>query len=227
MASQAAAALSAGIAEVAELLRADPAPAGGISPAPDLSKALARASVVLIVSHLERFIHASNEAAALRINATATTGDRLPHLLRLRHSRLAIDEVFHTQWLKRGTGLAKLVSDNSWLWTDGTAGTLDHDRVLDWMKTPSPRSLVKYYRVWGVDNVFDAITRAPHVRGDLLLRLTEVVDKRNAIAHGDASVNPTTADVRAYLRAVATFVARTDRLLARRLATITGNARPW
>lgn len=227
MASQAAAALTAGVAEVIELLRADPAPQGGISPRPALSKAIARASVVLIVSHLERFIYASNEAATLRISSTATAGDRLPNLLRLRHSRLTVDDVFHTQWLRRGPGLEQLVAGNSWLWTNGAAGTLNHERLLDWMTTPNPKSLVKYYRIWGVDNVFNSITRGSQVRADLLLRITEVVDKRNAIAHGDASVDPTRADVRAYLRAVATFAYRTDRLLARRLATITGNARPW
>lgn len=227
MASQAASALDAALAEIAELVSADPAPRGGLSPQPALSKALARASVVLVVSHLERFVRASNEAAAIAVNDRGTFGERLPELLKLRHARLPIDEASQTQWHKRSTGLVDFVTGNAWLWSAGTAGGLDPARLVDWMKTPHPRSLVKYYRTWGVHDVFDAITRTPHTRADLYLRLAEVVEKRNAIAHGDASMDATRSDIRAYVTAVAVFGGRADRVLAARLARLTGGTRPW
>jgi len=119
------------------------------------------------------------------------------------------------------------VGANAWLWQAGTSGELDHKRLVDWMKSPHPKYLIRHYRAWGVADVFASITRAPHTRTDLYLRLAEVVDKRHAIAHGDASVDATSSDIRAYVAAARTFGARVDRLLAAQISLFASVPRPW
>lgn len=182
---------------------------------------------MLLVGHLERYVRAVNEEAVAFLNDSSAPSAALDELIRLRHARRAIDELAQTQWHHRANSLASLFEGNAWLWTGGTAGELSHERLIDWMKSPNPKSLVKYYRGWGVHDVYESITRAQHTRQDLRLRIGEVVDKRNAIAHGDASVQATPSDVLTYRRAIRRFVDRCDRLLARRLARITGLPPPW
>ena len=96
-----------------------------------------------------------------------------------------------------------------------------------WMKSPSPKALMRYFRYWGIDDIFTRITRASHTRDDLWRRLKELVDKRNSIAHGDLATSATASDVRAYLKAVQRFAVRSDVALAQQLATMCGIDRPW
>jgi hypothetical protein len=57
--------------------------------------------------------------------------------------------------------------------------------------------------------------------------LLELVDKRNGIAHGDASVTPTYQDVVSYRAAVRVFCTRVDHAMARRLSQLLGASPPW
>ncbi len=96
-----------------------------------------------------------------------------------------------------------------------------------WMKSPTPKDLIRYFRYWGIEDIFKKITRAVHTRGALRMSLTELVDKRNAIAHGDSATAATRAEVHAYLGAVETFADRADAALSRQMAVLLETLRPW
>lgn len=96
-----------------------------------------------------------------------------------------------------------------------------------WMKAPSPKNLVRYYRYWGIDDIFESITRTVNTRTELRLRLDELVRKRNNIAHGDATVEATPTDVRSYQTSALRFCERADRQLGKALKRLVATAPPW
>lgn len=227
MASQAALALETALSEVEELLSADPTPRGGVSPHPELSRVLSRAAVVLLAGHLERYVRDCNEELVEWVEASKVEGNRVPVALRLRHTQRAVEELARTQWDNRSTRLATFVQSDAWLWSQGATGTLEPSRLLEWMRSPKPKSLKAYFAMWGIPDIFTAITRRPNTRADLHLRLASLVDKRNLIAHGDHSVDATPGDIRAYSAAVRVFCARTDATIARHAARSVGANKPW
>jgi len=218
--------LDTALTEIVDLQRVNPTPTGAALSAPLITRAIGRASVVLLSSHFERYIYAVNAEAAEAVSLSGATGDALPEGLRLAHSRHPIDELALTIWDRRGDALNKFVREESWLWVPGQGGHLEHKRLLTWMKAPFPKNLKRYYKEWGIEDIFSAITRRIHTRIDLELRISELVGKRNGIAHGDFSVDATQSDIRLYRAAVQVFAERADRALSRQLATLTGSV-PW
>jgi hypothetical protein len=71
-----------------------------------------------------------------------------------------VEELGQTSWENRTNKLQTFILQDGWLWADQTTGILVHDRLLIWMKSPSPRNLVRYFKLWGTQDIFDAITRA-------------------------------------------------------------------
>jgi RiboL-PSP-HEPN len=226
MASESLTAFVRAMNEVVDLLRADQTPTGGAPRDPSVTKVVGRASVVLLSSHFERYIYAVNEEATGVINIANIRGDALVESLRLVHSASAVEEMVETQWPNRGAQLREFVRSDGWLWSGTLTGSLEHKRLLAWMKAPHPKNLVRYYRYWGVEDIFSAITRAPHTERDLRLKIQELIDKRNNIAHGDANSEATRDDVRGYEAAAIKFCDRADRELSRSLARICGIS-PW
>jgi hypothetical protein len=95
------------------------------------------------------------------------------------------------------------------------------------MSAPKPDAVRRYFRYWEINDIFSAITRTPHVRAKIYLKLLELVDKRNAIAHGDAGMIPTYQDVVGYRGVVRLFCSRADTAMARRLSELLSGPRPW
>jgi hypothetical protein len=114
-----------------------------------------------------------------------------------------------------------------WLWVPAGSGTLDHRQLIAWMKAPKPGQLQRYYRYWGIPDVFSAITRSPHTRSYYYLKVDEIVTKRNNIAHGDLTTEATQADVRIYKEVVSVFCQRADRMLSMQLGRLLSSGRPW
>jgi RiboL-PSP-HEPN len=227
MASDALDAFVEAVGEVRDLERADPTPPGEPPDNPEITRVVGRASVVLLSSHLERYIRAVNQEAAAVVNSVGPNGTRLPTMLRLLHSRTSVDSMLVTGWEHRESRLREFMLSDGWLWNDALSGPLTHDWLLTWMKAPTPKNLVRYYRYWGIDDIFNAITRASHTRDELWLRLDELVGKRNNIAHGDASTEATAADIDSYRLAARRFCERSDKQLARALKRILACPLPW
>lgn len=219
--------LRRGMLEVDELQLADPTPVGEAPDRPEVSRVVGRASVVLLSSHFERYIYSLNEEAAELLNARSIKGGALPELLRLLHTQSVVDELFSTEWLRRSELLNAFVAKEAWLWGGTESGELQHKRLLAWMKAPLPQNLERYFRYWGIEDVFTAITRAPHTRSDLWLRIGELVGKRNNIAHGDLATEATPTDISAYQLAAMTFSERVDRLLGRILGRLLDQQSGW
>ena len=220
-------ALEKGVAEVDHLLAADPAPRGRLSPEPEVTRAVIRSAVVILSSHFERYIRSVTEEAVAVVNRVKPDREKLTLALRLEHSRVGIAEVTKRSWETRAHALTDFVETDAWLWSNLTEGELQPDRVLTWLKSPKPLELMRVYRLWGVDDIFTRITRANHTRNQFFLRLKELVEKRNNIAHGEFTVVATHNDVEAYLRTVRDFCRRADGALARVLQSKLGIPDAW
>jgi RiboL-PSP-HEPN len=222
MASDALNALLLALKEVDLLQRINPTPTGAAPDQPEITRAVGRASVVLLSSHLERYIRNINEEAVSVVNATAILGSQLPQPLRLLHSKSIVEDLAATTWDNetRATKLALLAQSETWLWLPSETGSLDHSRLLAWMKAPKSEQIQRYFRYWEIDDIFGRITYKPHTRSHLWLKIDELVEKRNNIAHGDLSTEATQADVRTYSKVVETFCVRSDRQLGRRLGRL-------
>jgi hypothetical protein len=228
MPSNALSALVVGLAEIEALQRANPSPAKGSGlKRPEVVRAIGRSEVVLLSSHFERYLYALNQEAVDAVCNSGAISDVLPEKLKLEHSRQPIEIISSTAWERRAPILAQYSSQESWLWSPGTPVTfLDADRLLMWMKAPTPKNLVRVFQLWGIDDIFKAITRKSINNARLRLRLRELVEKRNNIAHGDFTVEATYLDVLQYISAIRRFCVSADKRLARQLGALTGS-KPW
>jgi len=190
------------------------------------SRAIGRAQVVLLTSHLERYIYSVNEEAVSFVNAHQLPCIEIPLGIRLLHSARAVDELAATSWERRSQKLTDFLASDGWLWQAAATGRLEHDRLLSWMTAPKPRNLVRYYKYWGIEDIFESITRRENVRSRMWLRIQGLVDLRNNIAHGDAAAQTTRSDIVAYRKSVRDFAARADKVLGRQISRIV-NLRPW
>lgn len=194
------------------------------------AKAHGRACTVLLCSHWEQYIRAVNEEAIQWLNQQACPIAQLPQELLLKHSQPAIDDMAITDWTRRADKLRAFVASDGAFWVPGgSTGTLDHSVLLTWMKSPKPKSVQRFYRQYGVPDILKEITRKESVRRRLYFDLSELVEKRNLIAHGDASTEALPSDITRYLTAVAKFADSADSALARVLRNLVGSAatRPW
>lgn len=227
MASESLNAFVEAVQEVADLQQADPMPSGGPPLDPMTTRVIGRACVVLLSSHFERYIYSVNEEATDVLNLNGISGLFLPESLRLLHSRTSVDAMLESGWERRGDQLRNFVQDEAWLWGAHPPRLLDHERLLVWMKAPTPKNLVRYYRMWNIQDIFKSVTRAVHTRTDLRLKLEELVRKRNNIAHGDPSTEATRGDIVSYRDATLRFCERSDRRLAHALSRISTGPVPW
>lgn len=193
----------------------------------NLARAVGRGQIILLSSHFERYFYAVNEELVGFLNAHQLNGAGLPVSVRLLHSAVPIDDINKTGWEHRADKLQTFIADDAWLWTENIPGTLLHERLLTWMKAPKPESLVRYYRYWGVADIFTSATRNPNTRSALWLGIRGLVELRNNIAHGDFAAQATQADVKQYMEHARRFCERADRILARQIARTFRLPRPW
>ena len=219
--------LFAGLDEVRNLQSANPILLGGFPNKPLVVKAVNRASVVLLCGYLERYLRSVNEEAADVVNVSNLAGTSLPMIMRLQHSQLLIDNIAKMQWKNRGDNLKKFLVSDGWLWISDQSGKLEHARMLRWMRSPTPDRIKRLFELWGIGDIFSAITRTPHTRSHFWLKIAELAEKRNRIAHGDLEASSTGGDIRIYLVVVREFSQRTDAVLSKRLGKLCGHECPW
>jgi hypothetical protein len=118
-------------------------------------------------------------------------------------------------WTNRAAALQRFVQFDVWLWGQTGKGSLDHAHIIRWMSTPKSLEVLRLYQLWGIPDVFSAITRLVRTRSEIFLKLDELVHKRNNIALGDLAAEATIGDIREYQDTVAKFCDRADRHLAK------------
>ncbi len=221
-------ALVAALEEVTDLGRGSHPTLGPKEPESlKLARAIGRGQIVLLSSHFERYIYSLNEELVSFLNRQELSGDKIPDRVRLQHSMMPIDELGRTGWEKRATGLTEFVSSEAWIWSTHGTGVIDHDRLLMWMKAPHPKNLVRFFNLWGSEDIFKAVTRTENSRKALWLGVQGLVDLRNNIAHGDYGVQATQADIKRYMNAIKKFCDRVDRYISGAVAKQYAIARPW
>lgn len=187
-----------------------------------------RACVVLMCSHYERYIYGLNEEATDFLNSLGLASERLPERVRLLQSKGMVEDLSLQQWDMRSRKLEEFATSHAPMWTPGAkVVVLAAGPMLASMKSPKVRDVQRYFESFGVPRIFDQITRSEQTRRHLTRSLQALVDSRNGIAHGDATVQPLSSDLTEYIRGVITFASRADRVFARRLGTMGGAVDPW
>ena len=214
------------LAEVRVLHKACPQSVRRLEDA-DLSRAICRSGVVMLCSHFERYIRSANEELVGWLNAQALPADKYPLGVRLLHVRPSVEHLAEVQWDKREKKLCEFVGDESWMFTPGGSGAFEAQRLLSYMRSPKPKTLVRYYRGWGIVDIFKEITRKKRHEVHLRMGIQNIVDLRNNIAHGDYNTVTTRSDLSAMVGIAATFASRSDKALGRAVSKVFGIARPW
>jgi hypothetical protein len=122
--------LSDDLSEVVDLQSANLILRGGLPRKPQVVRAVNRSSVVLLYSYFERYLRQVNEEALDLVNEQEIEPQRIPEILRLEHSSVAIDEMYAIQWPHRSRKLAEFVKQEAWLWGPAPVAQLDPDRLL-------------------------------------------------------------------------------------------------
>ncbi len=222
--------LRAGVEEVRSLRKHVPSPSRARPHQQALTAhiALQRACTVLLCSHLERYIYSLNEEATDWLNSSSVPAARLPEPLLLIQSKSSLEEIAQQDWIHRAGKLRAFSSRQTQFWQEGaTVDSLVAAETIAWMKAPKTPDLIRLFGYYGIDDIFQRITRKDRTFRELKRDIQELVDSRNGIAHGDATVQPGHLEVTRYLGAVQRFCERTDKKLSTALAEICSSCRPW
>ncbi|WP_353941854.1 MAE_28990/MAE_18760 family HEPN-like nuclease [Streptomyces sp. HUAS MG91] len=178
----------------------------------DLVNAVNRSAMVMLVAHFEGFVKSALTELIDEISEAEPPTRRLPEGLLELHTRERIQEIFGTAGPDRIHKTRRLFSAYASLW--------DSDRTVN-PRILSARVLTRQFtnaRPEVLDSVFSILdvqdvlaTMDAHVnqaimdRGDsatrvkVSVKLEEIVNRRNKIAHGDKSEKPTRFEVEGHL----------------------------
>jgi len=232
MSSRALCEMKAGLAEVDLLRRHVPHTSAHTSSSRDGTNSVRianrRACTVLLCSHFERFIYGLNDEAVDFLNSVGLSSEEVPEKLRLLQAKAPIDDLALQSWDRRGDKLRQFACRHSQMWLEGAPVTqLDSASNLVWMKSPKVGSVCRYFRMFGIDDIFREVTRSESVYRDLKRSIQSLVDSRNGIAHGDSTVQPNAPQVTEFRNAVDNFGCRADRVFSRQLKRLSRSAAPW
>ena len=231
--------------EVIELLHAVPSDTEQIhsNKKRELANALYRASVVLLSSHLERYIESLVVEAIDAINFAMPTVDQLPELLRLTQIEQSLRAVHSAvsdprdpdkvldkrEMINKVQAFKAFLDDYDYFFNDSQPCTkLNVNILIDRFSNPSPHKIVHLFRQFGFHNVVQrAISRESKPdKANIEGMVNELIEKRNAIAHTGMTTNLTRENIIVYLRYSRRLVRGIDTIVGQEVEKIVGKW-PW
>ncbi|WP_144440910.1 MAE_28990/MAE_18760 family HEPN-like nuclease [Streptomyces roseifaciens] len=204
--------------EVETLLAAGPSQplghGGTVDQAQDreLTNAVTRACVVMLVAHFEGFVKAALTELIDEICEAKPPTRRIPDGLLELHTRERIQEIFGSEGPDRIHKTRRLFSTYAPLWEEDRSinpQVLSAKILTRQFTNARPEILDNVFRLLDVHDLISQIeahvNRAIVNRGDeatsvkVAVKLTEIVSRRNKIAHGDRSEKPTQFEVESYV----------------------------
>ncbi|MFJ7136985.1 MAE_28990/MAE_18760 family HEPN-like nuclease [Streptomyces fungicidicus] len=172
-----------------------------------LENAIHRASLVLLVAHFEGFAKAALSEYIDEVRSLRPPVRKIPPALLVLFTRDRIQEIAALPpGADRVNRTRRLFTAFSALW--------DHDRTIDpqvvsakilarQMTSLKPDVLRDSFALIGINNIIDEATTHLQSSGISIrvdIKLEEIVNKRNLIAHGDYSVKPTSTELEDYIK---------------------------
>lgn len=178
----------------------------------ELINAVTRSCTVMLVAHFEGFVKAALTELIDQICQAKPPTRRIPEALLELHTRGRIEEIFGTEGPERIHKTRKLFSAYASLWDADRSinpQVLSAKVLTRQFTNAKPEILESVFAILDVEDVItrmdDHVNRAISERGDeatrvmVAVKLTEIVNRRNKIAHGDRSEKPTPVEVRNYI----------------------------
>jgi RiboL-PSP-HEPN len=225
--------------EVTEILRAIPRDRfSSRSRRPQVSTALLKGCVVLLSSHLERYVESLASEAIDVMNAISPKNHLVPRALRMLHLEQPINSISN-KWPSKNSDrfdqpqrmqerveeLRSLMVDCHFFFGDDElCGKLDSDLLIGDFANPSPERIIKLFRYFGINNVVGkaiSLDQKPD-RGILDKKVDELITKRHSIAHTGSVTDLTREDVVTYLRCSRRLVRGIDIVVGQTIEPICG-----
>ncbi|MEU4068422.1 MAE_28990/MAE_18760 family HEPN-like nuclease [Streptomyces wedmorensis] len=178
----------------------------------ETANAITRSCTVMLVSHFEGFVKSGLTELIDEICRAKPPARRLPEGLLELHTRERIQEIFGTEGPERITRTRRLFATYSSLWEEDRSinpQVLSAKILARQFTSAKPEVLSSVFSLLGVSDIMDELdTRVNQAivnRGDqatsvrVHIKLTEIVDRRNKISHGDRNEKPTPVEVESYM----------------------------
>lgn len=184
------------------------------------NNAVRRASVVLLVSHFESFLRVTAEDFIDVLSSGTLEARSIPTGIRELHTLPRLQDIVGTNDPVQRHSLMKKLSDVSALWNDTakpSKGTLQASRLSREVTSAKAEKIDNLFQLMGspvpvCDGDIDIAQEDDDVVSlNIRLALTDVVQCRNDIAHGDSSRKPTQEDVDKYLTFLTALANRLQR----------------
>lgn len=218
--------------EVVELLHAVPPDIDQIRSRKksQLANALYRGSVVLLSSHLERYIESLVVEAIDAINLASPHVDTLPTSLRLIQIDQPLRAISEMKDLNKKTNAIRAFVDAlAWCWEENRVCTdLKADSLISGFDNPLPNRINGMFQHLGITDIVGRAVSLDHSldRHVIQLKVQELVTKRNAIAHTGMTTDLTREDVITYLRCSRRLVRGIDGVVGQQVQRLTSTW-PW
>ncbi len=215
--------------EAMQLLRADPTHARpgahGFATKSELalSAALTNGCVMLMSGRLQGCIESQAQEFLERIDESGVVVNRLPEALRAA----LCSQYFAGRRQLKPHQVAELHERYAVLWIDGSRlpeGTLKTNSLPDRIWNPRPDRVRTLMQRCDID-LFDWIDRrhGRRYREDMMAYVEELVEVRNAVAHGAPATAWTTGDVVLRMQWASRLAYACDQAFGDRLSSITGH----
>lgn len=183
------------------------------------SNAIARAAIVLLAGHLERYLNdlAREAAATIKISwSNATLGQRRIVVLRVLGALKEIDEQYRSNDFSKEAALenCKYDVERCASYFDIASAFADL-QLKGFYRHNGPRAVERLLQDLHPDSkkFFDWIEGRKLDRGRVWTVLEQLVEYRTGIAHGDMTIQPTHGDARLYVDTAVVIAREADSFL--------------